>query len=127
MQQAKFSQKNTLNKISSFLYFDIKAILLLIKSSVEISLIFESFSSISITIFFLLVLLITFKILQILSKLKNREADIIRMYYGIDSQELSLEEIGTRFGMTGERIRQLKEEILNKLFTNYSNELRELL
>ena len=68
-----------------------------------------------------------FKIRQILSKLKNREADIIRMYYGIDSQELSLEEIGTRFGMTGERIRQLKEEILNKLFTNYSNELRELL
>lgn len=68
-----------------------------------------------------------FKIRQILSKLKNREADIIRMYYGIDSQELSLEEIGTRFGMTGERIRQLKEEILNKLFINYSNELRELL
>lgn len=68
-----------------------------------------------------------YKIRQILSKLKNRESDIIKMYYGIDTQELSLEEIGTRFGMTGERIRQLKEEILSKLLNNYSNELRELL
>ena len=64
---------------------------------------------------------------KIISNLPNRNADIIRMFFGIGMQALSLEEIGLRFGMSGERIRQLREEGLEILRSNYSEELKELL
>ena len=64
---------------------------------------------------------------KIISNLPNRNADIIRMFFGIGMQALSLEEIGLRFGMSGERIRQLREEGLEILRSNYSKELKELL
>lgn len=64
---------------------------------------------------------------KIISNLPNRNADIIRMFFGIGMQALSLEEIGLRFGMSEERIRQLREEGLEILRSNYLEELKELL
>lgn len=68
-----------------------------------------------------------YEVNSFLSKLPGRKSDIIRMFFGIGTQELSLEEIGMRFGMTAERIRQLKEEALIDIRDNHSNELRELI
>ena len=51
-----------------------------------------------------------------LSKLTKREAEVIRLYFGIGrEQSLTLEEIGERFDLTRERVRQIKEKALRKL------------
>ncbi|MAG47235.1 RNA polymerase subunit sigma [archaeon] len=53
---------------------------------------------------------------QSLSSLSEKEAEIIKLYFGIDEiREYTLDEIGNRFGLTRERIRQIKEKTLNKL------------
>lgn len=51
-----------------------------------------------------------------LGGLPDREAEILRLYYGLGHERsLTLEEIGGRFGLTRERIRQLKERALSRL------------
>jgi RNA polymerase primary sigma factor len=50
-----------------------------------------------------------------LATLTEREADIIRMFFGITCQEMTLEEIGERFGLTRERVRQIKEKAIRRL------------
>jgi RNA polymerase primary sigma factor len=51
-----------------------------------------------------------------LSYLKGMEAEVIRMFYGLGGrQEMTLEEIGNTFGLTRERIRQIKERGLRRL------------
>jgi RNA polymerase primary sigma factor len=51
-----------------------------------------------------------------LSLLHPREAEITRLYFGIGREHpLTLEEIGQRFGLTRERVRQIKEKALRKL------------
>ncbi len=51
-----------------------------------------------------------------LDTLKPREAEVLRLYYGIGFTEtLTLEEIGDRYGLTRERVRQIKEKGLSKL------------
>lgn len=56
------------------------------------------------------------EISRILDTLSPREADIIRLYFGIgQSYPLTLEEIGEKFDLTRERVRQLKEKGLRKL------------
>lgn len=51
-----------------------------------------------------------------LSTLDDREADIIRLYFGIDcEQPMTLEQIGQEYDLTRERIRQIKEKALQKL------------
>ncbi len=50
-----------------------------------------------------------------LSTLTNREKDIIKHFFGINCQELSLEEIGEKFGLTRERVRQIKEKAIKRL------------
>lgn len=51
-----------------------------------------------------------------LSTLDSREAEIIRLYYGIGmDQSLTLDEIGEIYGLTRERIRQIKEKALRRL------------
>ena len=51
-----------------------------------------------------------------LSTLKEREAKILRLYFGLDDQEpMTLEEIGTLLGITRERVRQIKEKALLRL------------
>lgn len=53
---------------------------------------------------------------RILDTLSPREADIIKLYFGIEqSYPLTLEEIGAKFDLTRERVRQLKEKGLRKL------------
>ncbi|NWG29365.1 MAG: sigma-70 family RNA polymerase sigma factor [Ignavibacteriaceae bacterium] len=56
------------------------------------------------------------EVADILSTLDEREAEVIRLSFGIGSnQKATLEEIGERFNLTRERIRQIKENALRKL------------
>jgi RNA polymerase primary sigma factor len=50
-----------------------------------------------------------------LSTLTERERDIVRSFFGIGCQEMTLEEIGERFGLTRERVRQIKEKAIRRL------------
>ena len=50
-----------------------------------------------------------------LSTLSEREKEILRMLFGIGCQEMTLEEIGDHFGLTRERVRQVKEKALRHL------------
>lgn len=50
-----------------------------------------------------------------LATLTERERDIIRYFFGISCQEKTLEEIGTEFGLTRERVRQIKEKAIRRL------------
>ena len=51
-----------------------------------------------------------------LGLLKERESRIIRLYFGLDSNEaLTLEEIGDMMNLTRERIRQIRNQALSKL------------
>ncbi len=50
-----------------------------------------------------------------LATLTERESDIIRLFFGIGCQEMTLEEIGERFGLTRERVRQIKEKAIRRL------------
>jgi RNA polymerase primary sigma factor len=50
-----------------------------------------------------------------LETLKERESDIIRQLFGIGCQEMTMEEIGERFGLTRERVRQIKEKAIRRL------------
>lgn len=51
-----------------------------------------------------------------LSTLTPREADVIRFFYGLNNAPpLSLEEIGEKFGLTRERVRQIKEKAIRRL------------
>lgn len=53
---------------------------------------------------------------RILSTLSHREAEIIRMYYGLNGyHQHSLDEIGEKFELTRERVRQIKEKALRRL------------
>jgi RNA polymerase primary sigma factor len=50
-----------------------------------------------------------------LSTLTDRESDIVRYFFGINCQEMTLEEIGEQFGLTRERVRQIKEKAIRRL------------
>jgi len=51
-----------------------------------------------------------------LDSLKDREKDVIKMYFGIDREyALTLNEIGEEFGLTRERVRQIKEKAVRRL------------
>lgn len=63
----------------------------------------------------------------LISKLDTRKADVLRMFFGLGCAQLSFIEIGKRFGITGERARQLKESALETLKRRYSSKLKELL
>ena len=47
--------------------------------------------------------------------LTERERDIIRYFFGIGCSEMTLEEIGAKFDLTRERVRQIKEKAIRKL------------
>lgn len=50
-----------------------------------------------------------------LDLLPERESQVIRMYFGINTPELSLEEIGEKLNLSRERVRQIKEKALTLL------------
>jgi RNA polymerase primary sigma factor len=51
-----------------------------------------------------------------LSTLTAREGDVVRLYYGLNGKHpLTLEEIGERFDLTRERVRQIKEKAIRRL------------
>jgi RNA polymerase primary sigma factor len=63
-----------------------------------------------------------------LSTLTERERDIIKLFFGIGVQEMTLEEIGERFGLTRERVRQIKEKAIRRLrHTSRSKLLKDYL
>ncbi|MCD4835030.1 MAG: RNA polymerase sigma factor RpoD/SigA [Bacteroidales bacterium] len=50
-----------------------------------------------------------------LATLTDRERDILKYFYGIGVSEMTLEEIGENFGLTRERVRQIKEKAIRRL------------
>jgi RNA polymerase primary sigma factor len=53
-----------------------------------------------------------------LSTLTDRQCDVIKLYFGIGIEHpMSLEDIGDKFGLTRERVRQIKDKAINKLRT----------
>ncbi len=64
-----------------------------------------------------------------LDTLKEREREVIRMYFGIShSYALTLNEIGEEFGLTRERVRQIKEKAIRRLrHRSRSRKLRQYL
>jgi RNA polymerase primary sigma factor len=55
----------------------------------------------------------------VLSKLDPREADIIRLRFGLEGRDpLTLEQVGAKIGVTRERVRQLQEQALRQLRKN---------
>ena len=58
-----------------------------------------------------------------LATLTERESEIIKMFFGIGYQEMTLEEIGGKFGLTRERVRQIKEKVIRRLKQNSRSKL----
>ena len=56
-----------------------------------------------------------------LSSLNERERNVVEASYGINQPELTLEEIGSKFGLTRERVRQIKEKAIRKLRNSKTN------
>jgi RNA polymerase primary sigma factor len=51
-----------------------------------------------------------------LDTLSSREAEVINLYFGLNHEKaLTLEEIGARFNLTRERVRQIKEKAIRRL------------
>ena len=66
---------------------------------------------------------LTHDIDRVLSTLAGRERDIVKSFFGIGCQEMTLEEIGERFGLTRERVRQIKEKAIRKLKNSQRSKL----
>ena len=62
-----------------------------------------------------------------LRQLHEREREIIKMFFGIGCQEMTLEEIGDRFDLTRERVRQIKEKAIRHLKGQKSKLLKSYL
>ncbi|MBQ5982626.1 MAG: sigma-70 family RNA polymerase sigma factor [Prevotella sp.] len=58
-----------------------------------------------------------------LQTLSERERNIIEAFYGINQPEMTLEEIGDKFGLTRERVRQIKEKAIRRLRQNTKSKL----
>ena len=58
-----------------------------------------------------------------LATLTDRERDIVKYFFGIGCQEMTLEEIGDKFGLTREHVRQIKEKAIRRLRQNSRSKL----
>ena len=62
-----------------------------------------------------------------LRQLYDREREILKMFFGIGCQEMTLEEIGAKFDLTRERVRQIKEKAIRRLKGQKSRLLKSYL
>lgn len=63
------------------------------------------------------------EIKQALKCLNDRERMILEAFFGIDQPEMTLEEIGEKFGLTRERVRQIKEKAIRRLRHGTKNKM----
>ena len=63
------------------------------------------------------------EIRQVLRILNERERNVITAFFGIDGPELTLEEIGEKYGLTRERVRQIKEKAIRRLREGTNNKI----
>lgn len=63
----------------------------------------------------------------IINLLTDREHDIIKMYFGINCESLTLYEIANKFDLTHERARQLKNGAIDKLKTIYLHKIKKII
>ena len=61
------------------------------------------------------------EIKRVLSKLKDKEKNVVEAFFGIGQPEMTLEEIGEKYGLTRERVRQIKEKAIRKLRNSTNN------
>lgn len=62
-----------------------------------------------------------------LQQLDERERNIVKMFFGIGGQEMTLEEIGAKYDLTRERVRQIKEKAIRRLKSQKSRLLKSYL
>lgn len=55
--------------------------------------------------------------------LNERERNVITAFFGIGQPEMTLEEIGAKYGLTRERVRQIKEKAIRRLRSNTKNKM----
>lgn len=60
---------------------------------------------------------------RVLQTLNERERNVIEAFFGINQPEMTLEEIGAKYGLTRERVRQIKEKAIRRLRQNTKNNL----
>ncbi len=63
------------------------------------------------------------EIAVVLKSLNERERSVVSAFYGIGQPEMTLEEIGNKYGLTRERVRQIKEKAIRHLRNNTKNKL----
>ena len=63
------------------------------------------------------------EIADVLKTLNERECRVVKAFYGIGEPELTLEEIGNKYGLTRERVRQIKEKAIRRLRNNTHNKI----
>lgn len=60
---------------------------------------------------------------NVLRCLNTREREVTELFFGINGKEMTLDEIGTKMGLTRERVRQIKERAIRQLRKNTNNKL----
>ncbi len=63
------------------------------------------------------------EISAVLQSLNERERCVIVAFFGIGQPEMTLDEIGNKYGLTRERVRQIKEKAIRRLRSNTNNKL----
>lgn len=58
-----------------------------------------------------------------LNVLNERERNVVEAFYGINQPECTMEEIGKKYGLTRERVRQIREKAIRKLKQNTKNKM----
>ena len=58
-----------------------------------------------------------------LQALNERERNVIEAFFGINQPEMTLDEIGTKYGLTRERVRQIKEKAIRRLRNSTKNKI----
>lgn len=60
---------------------------------------------------------------RMIKLLGDREQKVIKAFFGIGEPELTLEEIGVKYNLTRERVRQIKEKAIRRIRHNTKNKL----